>query len=312
MRGCTPEENALNGFINLYKSDDMTSSDAVCIVRGIMSKASGVRQKVGHLGTLDPLAEGVLPIAVGKATRLFDLLAFKRKKYLATFVFGVQTDTLDRGGKTVYCGGRIPTAEEIESVLPSFVGKINQIPPTYSSKSVNGKRAYEYARKGQQVELAPKSVEIYSLRATNRQEKPCTDGTDDTIGEYSFEIECGGGTYIRAIARDMAEKLGTYAYMSSLRRLSSGDFDCNSAITLDVLRNAENPTDYLIPTEFALRGLPRRTIPSEQLFRLLNGVPVRDDTDESSDALFTVFSEDSVLQGIGSTENGTVKLKIRL
>lgn len=139
-RSSSPD--SVTGFVNLSKPAGMTSSDAVCIVRGVLSRAIGGRQKTGHLGTLDPLATGVLPIALGKATALFDFLAFKTKRYVAEFTFGTATDTLDRGGKTVRDGGRIPSAEEIAAVLARFTGEFMQTPPAYSAKSVNGRRAY--------------------------------------------------------------------------------------------------------------------------------------------------------------------------
>ena len=143
----------MNGFINLFKPIDMTSSDAVVKTRGILKRALGEKLKVGHLGTLDPLATGVLPIAIGKATRLFDYSQQKRKVYIAEFRFGATTDTLDGGGKLLSSGSYVPSIDEILQVLPRFSGEIEQIPPQYSAKSVGGKRAYDIAREGGHVEL---------------------------------------------------------------------------------------------------------------------------------------------------------------
>ena len=180
-RSASPD--SVTGFVNLSKPAGMASSDAVCIVRGVLSRTIGGRQKTGHLGTLDPLATGVLPIALGKATALFDFLAFKTKRYVAEFTFGTATDTLDRGGKTVRDGGRIPSAEEIAAVLARFTGEFMQTPPAYSAKSVNGRRAYSYARSGEAVELAPKLVRVDSFELIGGGE-----------GVYEFAMECGGGT----------------------------------------------------------------------------------------------------------------------
>ena len=181
---------SVTGFVNIAKPADMTSSDAVCIVRGVLSRRIGGRQKTGHLGTLDPLAEGVLPIALGKATALFDFLAFKTKEYIARFTFGRTTDTLDRGGVFLADEGRVPTEDELKAALPRFFGDVMQVPPAYSAKSVDGKRAYDLARKGVMPELAARPVHIESI------ELLASNGA-----EFTLRIVCGGGTYIRALAR---------------------------------------------------------------------------------------------------------------
>lgn len=306
----------LNGFVNLYKTDDMTSSDAVCIARGALSKATGSRQKVGHLGTLDPLATGVLPICLGNATKLFDLLAFKRKKYIATFVFGTTTDTLDRGGKITSDNGKIPTLDEIRATIPRFVGEISQIPPLYSSKSVDGKRAYSYARQGVQIELPPKNVIVYSISADN--------STNDTEGEYRFEIECGGGTYIRSLARDIAKALETVGYMSSLERTVSGAFNAENAVNISEFRN--NPLPYVLPVEYALKNFASYTLTETETFKAVNGVNVPFDaerktgvTDEpesnkttENEFYFKTYSNEGKLLGIGKTDGRELRLTIRL
>lgn len=252
----------LHGFVNLYKPCGMTSSDAVCIVRGALSASAGGRQKAGHLGTLDPLAEGVLPIAVGSAAKLFDYLAFKRKKYRAEFRFGVATDTLDRGGKITESGGRVPVESEIAEAARKLTGEIMQVPPVYSAKSVNGKRAYKYARCGETPTLAPRRVTVYGFELTDRT----------GIDTFSFDIECGGGTYIRALARDMGEMLGTYAHMTALTRLASGVFDAGNSVTVDEFKT--DPAKYVLPTEYALGSFPECRLNEAQAFKTLNGVPV--------------------------------------
>ena len=295
-RSSSPD--SVTGFVNLSKPAGMTSSDAVCIVRGVLSRTIGGRQKTGHLGTLDPLATGVLPIALGKATALFDFLAFKTKRYVAEFTFGTATDTLDRGGKTVRDGGRIPSAEEIAAVLARFTGEFMQTPPAYSAKSVNGRRAYSYARSGEAVELAPKLVRVDSFELIGGGE-----------GVYEFAIECGGGTYIRSLARDIAEALGTCAYMSALTRTQSGPFTAESAVTPDEFRLA--PEKHIIPAEFALSGLKKVTLGENALKRMLNGIPAAA-TDIADGEYAAVYDEYGALAGLGLRNARGLVIKVRL
>lgn len=295
-RSSSPD--SVTGFVNLSKPAGMTSSDAVCIVRGVLSRTIGGRQKTGHLGTLDPLATGVLPIALGKATALFDFLAFKTKRYVAEFTFGTATDTLDRGGKTVRDGGRIPSAEEIAAVLARFTGEFMQTPPAYSAKSVNGRRAYSYARSGEAVELAPKTVRVDSFELIGGGE-----------GVYEFAIECGGGTYIRSLARDVAEALGTCAYMSALTRTQSGPFTAENAVTPDEFRLA--PEKHIIPAEFALGGLKKITLDENSLKRVLNGIPAAA-TDIADGEYAAVYDEYGALAGLGLRNARGLVIKVRL
>lgn len=295
-RSSSPD--SVTGFVNLSKPAGMTSSDAVCIVRGVLSRTIGGRQKTGHLGTLDPLATGVLPIALGKATALFDFLAFKTKRYVAEFTFGTATDTLDRGGKTVRDGGRIPSAEEIAAVLARFTGEFMQTPPAYSAKSVNGRRAYSYARSGEAVELAPKTVRVDSFELIGGGE-----------GVYEFAIECGGGTYIRSLARDVAEALGTCAYMSALTRTKSGPFTAENAVTPDEFRLA--PEKHIIPAEFALSGLKKVALDENALKRMLNGIPAAA-TDIADGEYAAVYDEYGALAGLGLRNARGLVIKVRL
>lgn len=294
-RSSSPD--SLTGFVNFSKPADMTSSDAVCIVRGALSKVIGGRQKAGHLGTLDPLAEGVLPIALGRATALFDFLAFKTKTYIARFVFGSTTDTLDRGGKFSAQSGRVPTAEEIKSVLSKFTGEIMQVPPAYSAKSVEGRRAYDYARNGVEVSLPAKKVTVHSLSLTGEDEHG-----------YIFEITCGGGTYIRALARDIAAELGTVAYMSALTRTSSGPFALADAVSVEDFRR--DPAGCIIPAEYALAGLERAELDAEAERRILNGIPLKGEWQEREYA--AVHGESGRLLGLGRADSRGLRLYVRL
>ena len=208
----------LNGVINVYKEPGFTSHDVVAKLRGILKQ-----KKIGHMGTLDPLAEGVLPIAIGKATRMFDYFLEKKKTYIAQFTFGKTTDTLDAEGKITETCDYIPSKKQIVDALPHLIGRITQIPPQYSAKMVNGRCAYDFARIGQTVELKPKEIEIYKIELLHQ--------LSDNV--YEFEIECSGGTYIRSIARDMAELLNSKAYMSKLIRTKSGRFEIEKSYTLN-------------------------------------------------------------------------------
>lgn len=288
---------SVTGFVNIAKPADMTSSDAVCIVRGVLSRRIGGRQKTGHLGTLDPLAEGVLPIALGKATALFDFLAFKTKEYIARFTFGRTTDTLDRGGVFLADEGRVPTVDELKAALPRFFGDVMQVPPAYSAKSVDGKRAYDLARKGVMPELAARPVHIESI------ELLASNGA-----EFTLRIVCGGGTYIRALARDIAAALGTVAFMSALTRTRSGMFTLEDAVTMDDFRAA--PEEHIIPAGRALEGLPRLVLDHKEERMIANGVPVPSAYAAGESA--AVFSADGGLLGLGQADERGMRLRVRL
>ena len=210
----------MNGFVNVLKPVGATASDIVVCVKHIF------REKAGHLGTLDPGASGVLPIAVGQATKLFDFLTNKTKYYRAFFTFGKTTDTLDSYGTVTETNGTLPNADDVSVALKHFCGQLNQVPPVFSAKSVNGVRAYKLARSGAQVELKPRTVTVYGIDLVSRL-------SADT---FVIDIRCSGGTYIRSLARDIAAYCGTVGYMSGLIRLQSGCFDIARAYTLDEVR----------------------------------------------------------------------------
>ena len=242
----------MTGFINVFKETGVSSAYAVNRIKWL----SGT--PCGHMGTLDPLACGVLPVGVGNATRLFDYFLNKRKIYVARFRFGITTDTLDEEGEKVF-GGAVPTQAEIEAALPAFMGEIDQVPPKYSAKSVNGRRGYELARSGEEFTLAPKKVKIEAFRLTGQTAED----------EFSFEIVCGGGTYIRSLARDLAAAVNTQGYMSALMRTASGVFTKETAVPLEQLTK-ENLQEHLIPTESVLPFPALREVDP----RIFNGVTV--------------------------------------
>lgn len=209
----------MDGFVNILKPVGATASDVVVCVKYIL------HEKAGHLGTLDPGAAGVLPVAVGRATRLFNFLTDKVKYYRAYFTFGKTTDTLDSYG-TVTATGSVPTERQLQDALQRLTGEIQQIPPAYSAISVGGVKAYKLARNGEEVQLNARKVCVHQFSLLRRH-------SADT---FVFDIKCSAGTYIRSLAQDLAALCGTVGYMSCLIRLQSGCFEIENAYTLDELR----------------------------------------------------------------------------
>lgn len=242
------------GIIPINKPSGWTSFDVVNKIKHMVYP-----NKVGHLGTLDPMATGVLLVVVGKATRLFDIMQEKTKTYVATFEFGYETDTLDSTGKITENNEYIPTMEEIEKVLPEFIGKINQIPPKYSAKSINGVRAYDLARKGVEFDIPAKIVEIQSIEILDYKDK-----------KLILEIKCGSGTYIRSIGRDMAYKLNTLATMTELVRTKAGSFDILDCYEIEQI-NKENIENQLIKIDKIL-DYPIIELSEIERKKLLNGL----------------------------------------
>lgn len=242
-----------SGIIAINKPEGWTSFDVVNKIKHMVRPL-----KAGHLGTLDPMATGVLLVTVGKATRLFDLMQEKTKTYHAKFKFGETTDTLDATGEILDTTDRIPSLNEIEQVVPNFIGEIDQIPPKYSAKSINGRRAYDLARNNIDFELKPKKVKIYNI-----------DIIDYTDNILTLEIECGSGTYIRSIGRDIANELNSLAVMTSLVRTGIDQFGlekCSDIVDI----NKDNISDYIIPMNDLL-DYPMLDVSIEDRNKLLNG-----------------------------------------
>lgn len=236
-----------SGIINVYKEKDYTSSDVVVILKKILQT-----KKVGHTGTLDPMAEGVLPICVGKATRLSDYIMDKDKVYEAEIVFGQATDTQDATGRVTEQNSRIVTQDELQAVLSRFLGEIDQIPPMYSAIKKNGKKLYEYAREGIVLERPPRKITIYSMEIL-KQKAP---------NVFLLRICCSKGTYIRVLCVDIAAALGTCGHMAALLRTACADFNLNEAFTIDKIRamkDAEN-WSFLQPMDSAVLRFVRADV----------------------------------------------------
>jgi tRNA pseudouridine55 synthase len=250
---------AVSGWINLNKPYDLGSTPAVSRVRRLFNA-----QKAGHAGTLDPLATGVLPIALGEATKTVAFLMDADKAYRFTIAWGRTTTTLDREGAVLAESDVRPSPEEVAAVLPRFVGEISQAPPAYSAIKVDGERAYDLARAGETVELAPRLVTVHAARLVEAA------GPD----HVTLEIECGKGTYVRAMVRDIAEALDACAHVSELRRTRVGPFGPESAVTLEYLEDLAHKarqSEALLPVETALDDIPALAVTDEDAFRLKQG-----------------------------------------
>ncbi len=253
----------LNGFINVYKEKGMTSAFVVTKLKWLLRNRGYAFDKIGHTGTLDPDGEGVLPIALGKANRLFNYTLDKQKTYYTEFVFSKETDTLDASGSIVKECDKVPKEDEILFVLESLCGEIDQIPPLYSAKSVDGRRAYELARRGVDFELKPKKITIYNIEYLGKKDEA-----------FCFIITCSGGTYIRSIARDMAYALGTLGYMKYIKRIKSGEFDIKNAYTLNELEE-KDILNILVPLDEVLKDLPSFEAPKGAEKLLNNAVRMK-------------------------------------
>ena len=281
----------MTGFIIVNKAEGVSSAREVNIIKRLTNTSCG------HMGTLDPMASGVLPVAIGNAARLFDYFLEKRKTYIATFLFGFNSDTLDTTGNIIKIGGKIPSESEINAVIPDLIGEIYQIPPKYSAKNIDGKRGYQLARAGIEFELPPKKVNIYSISLIERVDER----------SFSFEIECGGGTYIRSIARDLGAKLGTCAIMASLVRTKSGIFELDKSVETKNL-TIENIDSFIIKTDSVL---PFESFhPTEkEAKKLFNGLTAECSL---SDGTYKIYCTDGSFYGLAQAKDNILKVRTKL
>lgn len=244
-----------NGIINVYKEKGFTSHDVVAKLRGILKQ-----KKIGHTGTLDPDATGVLPVCLGKATKLCDMLTDKEKTYKTKFLLGKATDTQDISGKIIYETDAFKQRESVTDkaiydIIMSFVGEYPQIPPMYSAIKVNGKKLYELAREGIEIERKPRNVRIINIK-----------GISIDFPYISMEVECSKGTYIRTLCHDIGLKLGTYGCMVSLERVKSGAFEKETSYTLGQIE------------DFMQKGLlDHKIIPTDKVFENMKSIHINKD-----------------------------------
>ena len=259
----------VSGWLVLDKPYDFGSTEAVSKIRWLFKA-----QKAGHAGTLDPLASGMLPIALGEATKTVPYIMDGRKIYQFAVTWGDERSTDDLEGEVIQQSDARPDSGAIEAILPEFIGEISQVPPQFSAIKINGERAYDVARAGDKMEIPAREVEIFRLEIIEAEDKNIT----------RFEVECGKGTYVRSLARDFGRKLGCYGYVSELRRSSVLPFEESELVKLSELTALEQIEDdeerlekldqYLIDTKEALSDLPHIAVSSDQATRIKNGNPV--------------------------------------
>lgn len=283
----------MDGILVINKSKGLTSNDIVKKVKKILNT------KVGHTGTLDPNATGVLPLLLGNATKVSKYLINHDKEYEAVIKLGAKTTTADVEGEIIEekeVNKEKLKEENIEEVLKSFIGKQQQIPPIYSAIKVNGKKLYEYARQGKEVEIKARNIEIYDLKLLK---------IDSKNDELTINVKCSKGTYIRSLCEDIAVKLETLGYMKELNRIQIGEFNIKDSVTIEEFKaNIENK-DYsnIIGIEEIFKEIPEITIKQREYEKYLNGVKI--DTD-NMDGIYRIYL-DNKFSGLGIVENKKLK-----
>lgn len=283
-----PDNKSLFGFLNIYKPVGMTSHDVVSVLR----RVTKIKQ-IGHTGTLDPFAEGVLPICIGKATRLIEYLQ-DDKEYLATVQFGAATNTFDLDGEKVFTSDKKVSRDDIKEGLKSFEGEILQLPPIFSAIKVKGKKLYEYARKGEEVEIQPRKVVIENIELKN---------FDKELQQAQILLKCSKGTYIRSIANDLGKNLGCGGYLIKLIRTQAGKFRIENSVRLDgidVESNLINPLDIL--------NLPKIAVDNDDLARIKNGMPIYKTCDKIGNFVSLIYNDVEIC-AVGIADGEKIKLK---
>ena len=280
----------MDGILNIYKEKGYTSHDVVAILRKKLSI-----KRIGHTGTLDPNAEGVLVVCLGRATKAVSYLEADSKRYIAELTLGFTTDTGDIWGNILSEKNVDLSEEEIKSAILSFKGKISQVPPMYSALKVNGKKLYELAREGIEVKRKARDIEIFNIEIISIDEN-----------KVSFEVFCSKGTYIRTLCEDIGAKLGVGATMSALERIQAGNFKKETAIKLDDI-TTESMENYLIDMEEVFKDYPRIELKGKDSFRYLNGIRFEVEYNEGS---YAIYIDDKFI-GIGKVEDGILRSEKR-
>ncbi|APC40913.1 tRNA pseudouridine(55) synthase TruB [Clostridium estertheticum] len=284
----------MNGILNVFKPTGITSFDVVRLIR----KISKVK-KVGHAGTLDPEASGVLPVCIGKATKAIDYIMGDFKIYETELKLGVITDTYDREGKILKESEVNSGVDEITLAIKSFIGEIKQVPPMYSALKVNGKKLYELARAGIEIEREARPITIYDINIT-----------DIKLPYIKFTVKCSKGTYIRSLCYDIGEKLKCGGMMWNLQRTATGQFHIDNAININEL-NEENINKYIMPIETIFSANARITIEDRFIKFLLNGVIVKDKAlicKFESGIMYSIYNNDNDFIGIADKSDDGVRL----
>ena len=277
----------MNGIVIVDKPQGWTSQDVTARLRRVLST-----RRIGHGGTLDPMATGVLPVFVGRATRAVEFFEHAEKTYEATLRLGVKTDTQDITGTVLEERPVTVTEQDILNVLPAFRGEILQIPPMYSALKVNGQKLYDLARKGKEVERQPRPITIHELELLH------FDGQDARI-----RVRCSKGTYIRTLCEDMGEKLGCLGCMAALRRTRAGEYTIEKAVPLQTLLDAENPEQYLLSMDSPFLGYPAVTLSENQEKRCRNGNAF---TLRVPDGTYRAYGKNGEFLMLARVENGVM------
>lgn len=287
----------MDGILCLDKSAGMSSFACCAMVRRLCGE-----KKVGHAGTLDPMATGVLPLMLGRATRAIPLLPDHDKRYTATWRFGWTSDTLDVWGKAVKTEAPLPSRAAVEAVLPSFVGEIMQVPPMVSALKKDGVRLYELARQGVEIPREARSITVYELNLLD---------FDAENGEITVDCRCSSGTYIRSLCDDLGRMLGCGAMMTALRRTQAAGFSLSDCVTEEQLKNggAEEIASRLLPTDHPLRDYPSVTVTAAQATRFSNGGALAlDRLNKVITDTARVYAPQGEFLGLGRPENGELRV----
>jgi tRNA pseudouridine55 synthase len=292
----------VDGILVIDKPSGITSHDVVARVRRILRT-----KRVGHTGTLDPFATGVMVILVGKATRLAQFLDKDKKEYIADVQFGSETDTGDlEGSRIAECGMRIEdlTAKlrdtDFGPVIAKFRGEIMQTPPMYSAKKIEGKKLYELARAGKEVERKPNRVVVSNIELLPDETRDPQSATRDQSSTIRIRVACSAGTYIRTLATDIGRAVGVGAHLTALRRTAAGKFNIEQAISLEELQALDDPTSVLLPTDKAVTHLQRFDVPDERLDKTKGGLSTRVfDVDLQNGQFVRMIASDESMIAIG-------------
>ncbi len=281
----------MNGIVIVDKPAGWTSQDVTARLRRVFDP-----RRIGHGGTLDPMATGVLPVFVGRATRGVEFFEHAEKIYETVLKPGITTDTEDITGKVLTQCAYTPTEEAVEAVLPQFRGEIMQIPPMYSALKVNGKKLYELARAGKEIPRNPRPITIHSLDFLGF----CESG-------IRLRVHCSKGTYIRTLCKDIGDALGCGGCMAALRRVQAGEYTAGEAVPLEVLLNAENPQAYLLPVDTMFRNYRSITLTDKQEQRCRNGNAFSFPAEEGTYRLYSKTGEFLALSKVESGVMSTIK-----
>lgn len=279
----------MDGIVIVDKPQDWTSQDVTARLRRVFNT-----RRIGHGGTLDPMATGVLPIFVGRATRAAEFFEHAEKEYVAGLRLGVQTDTQDLTGEIVAQRPVSVTREQVQAALEGFLGVQEQLPPMYSAVKIGGKKLYELARQGKTVERKPRQIELLELELLSGEN-----------ADWQFRVRCSKGTYVRTLCHDIGQALGCGGCMSSLRRTKAGGYGLDRAVTMEEIISMDDPVACLLPVDSVFDWLPRVTVHENQLRAIYNGAAVK--ASGLADGSYRVYAPDGTFLMVGLAEGGTLK-----